>query len=220
MESKYLPVPDDEEQQISEKKSLLTPLERCAYYMSVPPSPYSPAESVADYRTIRYNITPALKRSEFVGYGADVDKAWNHITYDVGDQMITREELDRLGLDPSSLAIKNPKTGQEGYRAGIQVFHQLHCLNLLRQDSYRDYYSHMGGDIQVEPEDLRGHLDHCIEIIRTSLMCQSDIGVFTFKHYEGFEGHWPDFSTLHTCRNFDTIRDWAFENAVAFGNEE
>ncbi|KAF4998940.1 hypothetical protein FDECE_11654 [Fusarium decemcellulare] len=230
MESKYLPVPGDEEQRISEKKSLLTPLERCAYYMSVvsdssthsqlPPNPYSPAEAVADYRTIRYNITPALERSEFVGYGADVDKAWNHITYDVGDQMITRKELDRLGLDPSSLTIKNPKTGQEGYRAGIQVFHQLHCLNLLRQDSYRDYYSHTGGDIQVEPEDLRGHLDHCIEIIRTSLMCQSDIGVFTFKYYEGFEGHWPDFSTLHTCRNFDTIRDWAFENAVAFGNEE
>lgn len=51
-------------------------------------------------------------------------------------------------------------------------------------------------------------------------MCQSDTGVFTFKHYKGFESHWPDFSTLHTCRNFDAIRDWAFENAVAFGNED
>ena len=51
-------------------------------------------------------------------------------------------------------------------------------------------------------------------------MCQSDIGVFPFKNYDGFEGHWPDFSTLHVCRNFDAIRDWAFKNAVAFGNEE
>jgi hypothetical protein len=51
-------------------------------------------------------------------------------------------------------------------------------------------------------------------------MCQSDIGVFPFKEYAGFEGHWPDFSTLHTCRNFDDIRDWAFENAVVFGDED
>lgn len=51
-------------------------------------------------------------------------------------------------------------------------------------------------------------------------MCQSDIGVYAFKYYDGYDGHWPDFSTLHTCRNFDSIRDWAFENAVVFGDEE
>lgn len=97
-------------------------------------------------------------QTEYVGYGADVDKAWDHITYDVGDQMINRQELDRLGLDPESLKAKDPRTGNEGYRVGVQVFHQLHCLNLLRQDSYKHYYSHHGGDIEVEAEDLRGHL--------------------------------------------------------------
>ncbi|KAM5385744.1 hypothetical protein ACJZ2D_000943 [Fusarium nematophilum] len=120
--------------------------------------PYSPAQSVSSYRTIRYNITPALDRTEFVGHGLEVDKAWNHITYDVGDQMISREELDQLGLDPESLTVKDPKTSQQGYRVGIQVFHQLHCLNLLRQETYKEYYSHMGGDIEVDREDLRGHL--------------------------------------------------------------
>lgn len=185
-----------------------------------PNFPYSPAESVADFHTVRYNITPALEMSEFVGYGPEVDKAWNHVTYDVGDQMISKAELDKLGLDPNSLKVKDPKTGHTGYRVGIQVFHQLHCLNLLRQDTYRDYYSKMGGDIEVEPEDLRGHLDHCIEILRNNIMCQSDTGVFAFKYYDGYDGHWPDFSTLHTCRNFDAIRDWAFEHAVVFGDED
>lgn len=152
--------------------------------------------------------------------------------------MITRGELDNLGLDPASLTIEDPKTGQKGYRVGIQVFHQLHCLNLLRQATYKEYYSHTGGDIDVEPEDLRGHLgkcsprypekfetltylaDHCIEFLRTNLMCQSDTGVFAFKYYDGFEGHWPDFSTLHTCRNFSAIREWAFQHAVVFGDEQ
>lgn len=118
----------------------------------------APADSAVQYQTTRYNITPLLAESEYVGYGAEVDKAWDHVTYDVGDQMISQAELDRLGLDPASLKIKDPKTGKEGYRVGVQAFHQLHCLNLLRQDSYRDYYSHHGGDIEVQPEDLRGHL--------------------------------------------------------------
>ncbi|KAH6991201.1 hypothetical protein BKA56DRAFT_541490 [Ilyonectria sp. MPI-CAGE-AT-0026] len=261
----YQSVPLDEEQQTSEKETLLLQLEKPApFYKSLVQrsglqphliwilhglllstslslfalsfclhfgrpsvlsctgqiSPYSPAEAAVQYQTTRYNITPLLAESEYVGYGADVDKAWDHVTYDVGDQMISQAELDRLGLDPASLKIKDPKTGKEGYRVGVQAFHQLHCLNLLRQDSYRDYYSHHGGDIEVQPEDLRGHLDHCIEILRVALMCQSDTGVYAFKYYEGFEGHWPDFSTLHTCRNFDAIRDWAFENAVVFGDEQ
>ncbi|KAF4434799.1 hypothetical protein F53441_13638 [Fusarium austroafricanum] len=193
-----------------------TPATTCAQ----PNYPYSPAESVAGFHTVRYNITPMTDMTEFVGFGPKVDEAWNRITYDVGDQMISRAELDKLGLDPTSLKIKDPKTGHEGYRVGMQVFHQLHCLNLLRQETWKEYYSEMGGDIDVEPEDLRGHLDHCIEFLRTNLMCQSDTGVFAFKYYEGFDGHWPDFSTLHTCRNFDAIRDWAFKHAVVFGDEE
>jgi hypothetical protein len=118
----------------------------------------APAETVASYHNVRYNITPALERTEYVGFGQDVDQAWEHITYDVGDQMITHDELQRLGLDPTSLKVTNPRTGKVGYRAGIQVFHKLHCLNLLRQETYKEYYSHTGGDIDVEPEDLRGHL--------------------------------------------------------------
>lgn len=47
-----------------------------------------------------------------------------------------------------------------------------------------------------------------------SLMCQSDVGVFTYKHYEGIDGRWPDLNTLHTCRNFNAIRDWAAEHTV------
>ncbi|KAF4953770.1 hypothetical protein FGADI_5763 [Fusarium gaditjirri] len=232
MGSKYRPVPEDEEQQTHEKNALLSPLPmytNIAPFISQPGAhpiliwichgvllsfslaffalslllrasplqsgvcnqpnfPYSPAESVADFHTVRYNITPALEMSEFVGYGPEVDKAWNHVTYDVGDQMISQAELDKLGLDPKSLKVKDPKTGHTGYRVGIQVFHQLHY--------------------------------HCIEILRNNIMCQSDTGVFAFKYYDGYDGHWPDFSTLHTCRNFDAIRDWAFEHAVVFGDED
>jgi hypothetical protein len=72
--------------------------------------------------------------------------------------IISLEEVDRLGLSRDSLKITDPKTGKVGYRAAIEVFHQLHCLNLLRQFTWKDYYANDGGDISAEPEDVRGHV--------------------------------------------------------------
>ncbi|WYZ39958.1 hypothetical protein EsH8_IV_000299 [Colletotrichum jinshuiense] len=187
-------------------------------------SSYSPAAPIVKYHTERYNLTPIMDWSPFVGAGYEIDRAWDHITNNIGDQMISHGELTKLGLDPKSIKITNPITGEEGYRAGLEVFHQLHCLNLLRQATYPDYYSRkeVGGDVATDPADLRGHLDHCIEALRLNLMCESDIGVFTFKMYPDLpvEGHWPDFSTLHTCRNFDDIRDWALTHSVTFEDDE
>jgi hypothetical protein len=78
----------------------------------------------------------------------------------VGDQMISPAELERLGLPKDSLKMKHPKTGEEGYRAAVEVFHQLHCLNLIRQAVYKDYYKEHGGDVgdADSKEDLQGHV--------------------------------------------------------------
>ncbi|KAH6854780.1 hypothetical protein B0I37DRAFT_39517 [Chaetomium sp. MPI-CAGE-AT-0009] len=180
-------------------------------------STYSPAAPIVQYDTHRYNLTPNMDWSPYVGKGPKVDEAWESISR-VGDMMITLDEVTRLGLSPDSLKITDPKTGRVGYRAAIEVFHQLHCLNLLRQFSFKKYYAHDGGDISAPPADVRGHVDHCIETLRMNLMCQADIGVFTFKVYPelGDDDPWPDFSTLHTCRNFEGIRDWARGRAVTW----
>ncbi|RKU41769.1 hypothetical protein DL546_003356 [Coniochaeta pulveracea] len=190
-------------------------------------SSYSPAASAVRYETQKFNLTPIMK-TEYVGYGPDVDAAWDVIANDIGDIMITEEERVKLGFSPKSLKIQHPVTGQWGYRAGVEVFHQLHCLNLLRQAIYKDYYSkeEVGGDVAEADgqEDLSGHVDHCIETLRLNLMCQSDIGVFTFHDFpeladDGIEGDWPDFETQHVCRNFEAIRKWTNANAVAFTHD-
>ena len=76
--------------------------------------------------------------------------------------MITEQERMQLGLSPDSLPIQDPRTGEWGYRAGVEVFHQLHCLNLLRQALYSDYYgrSDLTGDVsQADGKaDLFGHV--------------------------------------------------------------
>lgn len=65
--------------------------------------------------------------------------------------------------------------------------------------------------------------DHCLEAIRINLMCTGDIGIFTFREYPeyGYEDgdFWPDFSTLHTCRNFDAIHKWAIDNTVSWTHD-
>lgn len=97
--------------------------------------------------------------SPYVGASPEVDKAWNALSYDIGDQVITNEEREIIGMPTSHLKAIDPKTGIEGYRVGLEVFHQLHCVNLLRQVTYKEYYIDLGtdGDFVEGPEKLQMH---------------------------------------------------------------
>jgi hypothetical protein len=149
--------------------------------------------------------------------------------------MITPAELGKIAMPKDSLKVKHPKTGVEGYRVGLEVFHQLHCVNLLRQVTYKDYYMEVGnGNFAGGQEELQMHTgnrlpktpfsqadrssDHCLEILRLNLQCNADVGLFTFYMLEGDPLPWPELNSWHTCRNFDKVRDWALENSV--GNME
>jgi hypothetical protein len=76
----------------------------------------------------------------------------------VGDQVITNEELEIIGMPRDHLRAIHPKTGVEGYRVGLEVFHQLHCVNLLRMVTYKEYYIEEGdGDFVLGEEALHMH---------------------------------------------------------------
>ena len=77
--------------------------------------------------------------------------------------MITPEELKRIDMPESSLKVKHPVTGVEGYRVGLEVFHQLHCINLLRQVTYKDHYMELGnGNFAGGDEELQVHTGMCL----------------------------------------------------------
>lgn len=181
-------------------------------------SAWSPATEAVKYETVHFNISKGAKSSPYTGMGDDVDEMWNGLSYDIGDQMVSHEQMKALGKPMNSLGVTDPRTGEHGFRIGLEVFHQLHCLNLLRKVTYKEHYESKGGDLSEPPEKLRLHLDHCIEILRMNLMCSGDIGVFTFAMLPGYDDPWPDFNTDHVCRNFDAIKNWAIENTVATDN--
>ncbi|CZT13177.1 uncharacterized protein RAG0_16749 [Rhynchosporium agropyri] len=183
-------------------------------------SAYSPAASAVEYQTVKFNATMG-EGSPYVGKGPEVDEAWYKISYDIGDQVITDAERKIIGMPESHLRATNPKTGVEGYRVGLEVFHQLHCINLLRQVTYKDYYSQpeLGfGNFAGTQEDLQMHTDHCLEILRMNAECNADIGVFTFYMEEGDPLPWPELNSYHQCRNFNKVKEWASDNSI--GNME
>ncbi|KAI3324584.1 hypothetical protein HD806DRAFT_493002 [Xylariaceae sp. AK1471] len=134
-------------------------------------------------------------------YGPEVDSLWDEITAPpgkVGMIVVSKEELASHNLTSTRLS------DGSGYLATIDVFHQLHCLDMLRKDI-------LNPTGKVAEELWREHVGHCIDSIRLSLQCHADTSLLTFKWIEGYSIPWPDFRTHRTCRNFEDIRQWASE---------
>lgn len=90
----------------------------------------------------------------------------------------------------------------------LEVFHQLHCLNVLRMASFGDHYVGIHPTFSSPPANLRVHIDHCIEILRQTLQCQSDVGIVTNTWVRGYAHKYEDFNTWHQCRNFAKVLEW------------
>ena len=86
----------------------------------------------------------------------------------VGDQWMSEADIRKLGMPETSLKVDHPRTGEQGYRVGIEVFHQLHCINLLRRVTYSDYYQTLSGELAVGREKLRKHTGMCQQFLSCS----------------------------------------------------
>lgn len=127
-----------------------------------------------------------------------------------------------------------------GYMASDMYTHELHCLNFLRKATYPEYYNQSHGFTDL-PHVVRLHLgttisilsqfsglpfskitsaysntptDHCIELLRQFVVCQGDVGLYTFQWLEHYPTPYPKFSTWHQCRNTDSIEAWITQGAA------
>ncbi|KAF7186778.1 Cyclochlorotine biosynthesis protein O, partial [Pseudocercospora fuligena] len=119
--------------------------------------------------------------------------------------------LNKTNIDLYAHAAPQYGGGVLGF---INVFHELHCLNLIRQYTYRDSYdySHVTA-FRAPPEIVRGHIDHCIETLRKQLMCTSDLTPLIFlKDASRSTGMKPDFNIQRKCRDYQQIQQWTLQN--------
>ncbi|EAU30959.1 conserved hypothetical protein [Aspergillus terreus NIH2624] len=140
--------------------------QQCARQLSA----YSPALDAVEYEMVRFQ-------------GALLDEN----PYKVGQIKVGPSDLTHLKKPPTQAKLRS--TDGEWYTGGLEVFHQLHCVNLIRQYTYLDYYSRPENrppSFTDSNHTLRLHIDHCIDMLRQVVQCQGDAGIVTSSWVEGF----------------------------------
>ncbi|KAF2112273.1 hypothetical protein BDV96DRAFT_634036 [Lophiotrema nucula] len=90
-------------------------------------------------------------------------------------------------------------------RSTLSVFHQLHCLDAIRQAYFLAYDAAIAGK-RLETAGIpemtsEKHVTHCVELLRQSLMCASDRTVEVKNAVGGVTG----FGTEHKCADYGAL---------------
>ncbi|KAJ7243061.1 hypothetical protein C8J57DRAFT_1726205 [Mycena rebaudengoi] len=187
----------------------LTVASSLLYWRSHPvtaPKLYSPAQDAVEETIEVYHLGFGQDLSPFqVQSSPELDQAWDDL-YEFG---ISRIPGDQAALLPNKTS---PIPGDPGfYIAELDVFHELHCLNMIRKALDPDYYP----DWDIKKGGFASeHVSHCVEWIRNSIMCHSDTSVIVWQWNEHYNQSTPKATIPHTCRNFNKIQRWGQQNTL------
>jgi len=128
---------------------------------------------------------------------------------------VTAAQLRAMGVDPSTaskLEDKDWGLGDDAYVAAMDVFHQLHCLNTLREMAYADLYPKISkgrGDAL-----WKNHIDHCVDILMQEIQCSANLNLFSYHWVADHDRPFPIFSINRQCIDFDYLKRWRLENTI------
>ncbi|TIC95044.1 hypothetical protein CH35J_008772 [Colletotrichum higginsianum] len=183
------------------------------YYLLL--SPYSPYLESGDLEYEEFTDQNHLMQpSPYRGQpNPEVEEAWIRL-WRVPPIHFPEDKLEALNKTPAENYEHVSKHLGGGVKGFLNVFHQLHCLNFVRQYTYRDAYDYSNvTTFRASKEIVRGHVDHCIETLRHFLMCQSDVTPVVFeKDPSRPSGSKSDFNMRRKCRNFGKIQAWTVAN--------
>jgi hypothetical protein len=136
--------------------------------------------------------------SQYVGSSSpEIDAAWN---------VLYKGYWVDLTGDEATSVIGKAKALEDGfYITGLDMFHQLHCVDHLRR-TLNEYY-----DGRESPSTPRVHVDHCIDQLRQNVMCHADMTPRVFVEPDNLLSKTPDDAAIHTCRNWEKLQKWAAE---------
>jgi len=169
---------------------------------------YTPASEYIEHELIEF--TPiGHKKTQFEGPpNPDIDAAWLDLFH---------HSIVRISKEQAALLPKHTEafTGDEThYVTQLDVYHQLHCLNMIRKLLWPDYYldiDHLRYTSFVDGSVL-DHFDHCIGQIRQSLMCNADVTPLRWRWDAPNNVSTPDFDVPHTCKKWDRLKEWTAAN--------
>jgi Mycotoxin biosynthesis protein UstYa len=156
----------------------------------------------------------------------EVDAAWDALSHE-GEYLfnVTAEDLRRSGKDPVHCVAW--EAGVDALPASLEVFHLIHCLNMVRKEMFHEYYYPPTPDRnRFEEKARRTHSMHCLYMILQNMMCHVDVDiiatVWTPAPYAlDLEGvPTGDFSLNKKCRDFQRVSEWLKNHHVVHGNDK
>ncbi|KAL9115724.1 MAG: hypothetical protein Q9227_000092 [Pyrenula ochraceoflavens] len=119
---------------------------------------------------------------------------------------VSQQDLDHYNITSLPLA------DGSGFMSEIFMTHELHCLKKVRQWMYKETYF---TDVQgLTRNELKRHVDHCIETLRQGIMCRGDVSLATYTYFKGSSDVTARTWGTHECVNFDALMAWSRSRAV------
>ncbi|KAJ7463822.1 hypothetical protein B0H11DRAFT_2231542 [Mycena galericulata] len=173
--------------------------------LSFPEAGYSPAQHVIQYKTVKFNRglrddIPLFDSAPSI----EGDEAWKDL-YAYSIVKIPKSEVVKMNNETLSIL-----GNERDYIIALDVFHQLHCLDMIRQQL------EITGGANYTGLGMR-HLRHCVGAIRQSLMCYADTTPVVWQWSAELMRVEQRDDLVHTCRDFDKIQSWTREHSVGRG---
>ncbi|KAF2167369.1 hypothetical protein M409DRAFT_53974 [Zasmidium cellare ATCC 36951] len=100
-------------------------------------------------------------------------------------------------------------TNTEGY--SISMFHQLHCLTALRQQTFDLLNQTIHHPVKIDVM----HNHHCFDYLRQAILCAGDMTLEPAKVVDGVRVQAVDgYGVTHQCRSFGAILEFAERNGA------
>ncbi|KAJ7694903.1 hypothetical protein B0H17DRAFT_931433, partial [Mycena rosella] len=161
----------------------------------------APALEAVEHEVQVYHVGFSSDLSPFqIPPSPTLDQMWSDL-YNGGISRITKEEAARLPNKTHTIP-----GDDEHYIVELDVFHNLHCLVCCTTLIYCLY---------LPCREILNLIFSSQDKGRQSLMCAGDISVIVLQWDPAqnimiFQG-----DVVHTCRNFDKLREWATRSAHA-----
>ncbi|POS68810.1 hypothetical protein DHEL01_v212797 [Diaporthe helianthi] len=159
----------------------------------------SPASEAVSWRVDRLHIGLNDSNAFRGDPREELDASWDHLLSD-------EETLHKIGRT-SAVALED---NEGGYLAELAVFHQLHCLRMIRASYNLDVYPYFQPLLAPKNgEVVPLHIDHCIDALRQALMCKPDLTLLVSDWRDDYRNPWLDFGSQRECVNWDNIFKWS-----------
>jgi hypothetical protein len=181
-------------------------------------SDFASARSAIKYLTTQFTSSLEFRDPEHIYRVADsstppyVGNSSKHEIDSSWDELILPADIDISDAEAAPLLAhgasiyRDPTTGK--YRIELEVFHSLHCLNMLRMRIYSEQYPDMLTD------NARIHVDHCIESLRELIMCEGNMTPIPIEWSQTGGRINPNYAQKHSCRDFNALKTWTLARAA------